>query len=55
MQVENPELIFRMRYYMHVRTLDELPMELQNLMVYTGQGLHHLHQMYSDSISPRFL
>lgn len=55
MQIEYPDLIFRMPYYMHVRTLDELPMELQNIMIYTGGGLQQLWQYHSDSVSPRFL
>jgi hypothetical protein len=32
-QVEHPDLIFRMSYYMHVRSLDELPIDVQNIMV----------------------
>lgn len=53
--VEYPDLMFRMGWYMHVRTLDELPVELQSWMIFTGQGLHQLHQHYSTSPSPRFL
>jgi len=53
---EHPSLICRVHdYYLHVRSLDELPMEVQNMVIYTGQGLQQLHQMHHDGISPRFL
>lgn len=49
--VEYPELVFRMEYYMHVRTVDELPIEIQNMMIVTGQGLSALHRMYQKPTS----
>jgi len=36
---ENPELLIRMDYYMNAPMLDYLPIEIQNMMVLTGQGL----------------
>lgn len=35
---------------------DELPIEIQNIMIHTGGGLQALWQYYNqDSVSPRFL
>jgi hypothetical protein len=31
--MDNPELLFRMDYYGHVTLLDELPIEIQNMMI----------------------
>lgn len=36
---ENPELLFRMDYYMDAMLIDYLPIEIQNMMVLTGQGI----------------
>jgi len=45
---ENPELLFRMDYYMDAPMLDYLPIEIQNMMVLTGQGLSFLYRYYNN-------
>lgn len=46
---ENPELLFRMDYYMDAPMLDYLPIEIQNMMVLTGQGLSELGAKMLDA------
>lgn len=47
--VENPELLYRMDYYMDAMLLDYLPIEIQNMMVLTGQGIGFLYRYYNNS------
>ncbi|KXZ55120.1 hypothetical protein GPECTOR_3g272 [Gonium pectorale] len=43
---EYPDLLFRMEYYPHVRMIDELPIEIQNMFVLADQGIGFLHRYY---------
>jgi hypothetical protein len=43
---ENPELLFRMDYYLKALLLDELPIEIQNMMAMAGKGLGFLYRYY---------
>jgi hypothetical protein len=45
---EHPQLITRMDYYPHVMTIDELPIEIQNMMIIADQGLGFLHRYYRN-------
>jgi hypothetical protein len=44
---ENPELLFRMDYYQDAMLLDDLPIEIQNMMVLADQGLGFLYRYYN--------
>ncbi|KAG2424564.1 hypothetical protein HXX76_014444 [Chlamydomonas incerta] len=43
---EYPDLVYRMDYYTHVRMIDELPIEIQNMFVLADQGIGFLHRYY---------
>jgi hypothetical protein len=47
---DNPELILRMPYYLSVdvRLLDDLPIEIQNMMVLGGKGLGLLYKYWGE-------
>ncbi|KAG2493031.1 hypothetical protein HYH03_008694 [Edaphochlamys debaryana] len=51
---EYPELLYRMDYYPHVRLLDELPIEIQNMFVVNGQGIGGLHKYYKQRRSTAY-
>lgn len=52
---EYPELLLRMPYYLgpDVRLLDDLPIEIQNMMVLGGQGVGHLHRWWNNRLAER--
>ena len=45
---ENPELLFRMDYYLDAMMLDDLPIEIQNMMAMAGKGLGFLYRYYGS-------
>jgi len=46
---ENPELLWRMDYYQDARSLDELPIEMQNWLVLGGQaGIGWLYRYWQE-------
>jgi len=46
--VENPELIYRMDYYMGAVLMDDLPIEIQNMMIVADQGIGFLYRYYRN-------
>ncbi|KAL6748215.1 hypothetical protein V8C86DRAFT_2884581 [Haematococcus lacustris] len=48
MVVEYPQLVQRMAYYQHARMLDELPLEIQNMMVVADQGIGYTYRYYKN-------
>lgn len=43
---ENPTLLYRMDFHLGALSLDDLPIELLNMFVLTGQGLGYLYRYY---------
>jgi hypothetical protein len=41
---EHPDLLLRVPYYLDASLLDDLPIELQNMMVLADQGLGFLYR-----------
>lgn len=52
---ENPELIMRMPYYLgeDVRLLDDLPIEIQNMMVLGDHGVGYLYRYWNNRLTER--
>jgi hypothetical protein len=52
---ENPELVLRMPYYLgqDVRLLDDLPIEIQNMMVLGGRGLGFLDRYWNNRLTEK--
>jgi hypothetical protein len=46
---DNPELLFRMDYYPSATMIDELPIEIQNMMILADQGIGYLYRYYSNN------
>lgn len=45
---DNPELLYRMDYYMSASQLDDLPIEIQNMMVLGDHGIGFLYRYYRN-------
>ncbi|GAX84467.1 hypothetical protein CEUSTIGMA_g11887.t1 [Chlamydomonas eustigma] len=45
---DNPELLFRMDYYQKATLIDELPIEIQNMMILADQGIGYLYRYYNN-------
>lgn len=45
---EHPQLLNRMDYYSHVTSLEDLPIDIQNMMIIADQGLGFLHRYYKN-------
>lgn len=52
---ENPELLLRMGYYLgdNVRLLDDLPVEIQSMMVQGHSGLGYLYRYWNNMRTER--
>jgi hypothetical protein len=48
---ENPELLLRMPYYLDALLLDDLPIEIQNMMVLGDHGLGYLYRYWNNRLT----
>eukprot|EP00798_Chlamydomonas_sp_ICE-L_P028649 gene28649-31819_t len=46
--LEYPELVYRMEYYTEATLIDELPIEIQNMMVVADQGIGYIFRYYQN-------
>lgn len=45
---DHPELLFRMMYYQAAKAIDDLPMEIQNMLLYSGKGWLRMYKRFSQ-------
>lgn len=45
---EYPELLYRMEYYTDATLIDELPIEIQNMMIVADQGIGYIFRYYKN-------